>query len=55
MLWEQNSLYVFCMAACFGDGSGPALLDSMDIEKASNNELERIAGRYAFDLDKYKK
>ena len=44
-----------CMAAFICGGVGPALLDSLDIEKASDEELLRIAGRYAFDLDKYKK
>ena len=36
-------------------GIGPALLDSLDIEKASDKELERIAGRYGFSMDKYRK
>ena len=43
------------MAAFICGGIGPALLDSLDIEKASDKELERIAGRYGFNLGKYKK
>ena len=44
-----------CMAAFTCGGIGPALLDSLDVEKASGEELERIAGRYGFNLGKYKK
>lgn len=33
------------MAAFICGGIGPALPDSLDIEKASDEELERIAGR----------
>ena len=44
-----------CMAAFICGGIGPALLDTLDIEKASNEELERIAGRYEFRMDKYRK
>ena len=43
-----------CMAAFICGGVGPALLDSLDIEKASDEELLRIAGRYGFRMDKYK-
>ena len=42
-----------CMAAFICGGIGPALLDSLDVEKASDKELERIAGRYGFNLEKY--
>lgn len=42
-----------CLAAYFGGGFGPALLESLDIEEASEEELERIAGRYGFNLEKY--
>ena len=42
-----------CMAAFICGGIGPALLDSLDVEKASGEELERIAGRYGFNLEKY--
>lgn len=44
-----------CMAAFICGGIGPALLDSLDIEKASDEELLRIAGRYGFRMDKYRK
>ena len=42
-----------CMAAFICGVIGPALLDSLDIEKASDKELEGIAGRYGFNLEKY--
>ena len=42
-----------CMAAFICGGIGPALLDSLDIDKASDEELLRIAGRYGFNLEKY--
>ena len=44
-----------CMAAFICGGIGPALLDSLDIEKASDEELLRIPGRYGFRMDKYRK
>ena len=44
-----------CMAAFICGEIGPALLDSLDIEKASDEELERIAGRFGFRMDKYRK
>ena len=44
-----------CVAAFIGGRIGPALLDSLDIEKASDKELERIAGRYGFNPERYKK
>ena len=42
-----------CLAAFICGGIGPALPDSLDVEKASGEELERIAGRYGFNLEKY--
>ena len=44
-----------CMAASFGGGIGPALLDSLDIEEASDEKLLAIARQYGYDLNRYKR
>ena len=44
-----------CMAAFYGGGIGPALMDSLDIEEASAETLVAIARQYGYDLNRYKK
>lgn len=43
-----------CMGAFFGGGFGGALFDSFDIDRASPEELVRMAQRQGIDLRKYK-
>lgn len=42
-----------CMAAFFGAGIGPALIDESDIEEASEDELIEIAEQFGVDLSDY--
>lgn len=42
-----------CMGACFGSGFGGALMEKLDIDKASPEKLVKIAQNQEIDLKKY--
>lgn len=42
-----------CYAAYFGGGVGSALMESFEIEKASPEELVRLAKELGLDIRKY--
>ena len=44
-----------CYGSFFGGGDGIAMIDSFDIEKASPEELVRMAIEQGIDLRKYSK
>ena len=53
MILKRKDLMDECMAAFFGAGIGPALIDESDIEEASEDELIEIAEQFGVDLSDY--
>jgi len=43
-----------CLGAYFGGGFGAALIESFDVEKASPEDLVKMAQNKGIDLQKYK-
>lgn len=42
-----------CFAACFGGGIGPALLDALDVDDMSPDELVRTARKWGLDINRF--
>ena len=42
-----------CFAAGFGGGIGPALLDALDVDDMSPDELIRAAQLWGLDIDRF--
>lgn len=42
-----------CFAAGFGGGIGPALLDALDVDDMSPDELVRAAQLWGLDIDRF--
>ena len=49
----RKNLKQECYGAFFGGGFGGALMESFDLEKASPEELVKIAERKGIDLSEY--
>ena len=42
-----------CLAACFGGGIGPALLDALDVDDMSPEELVKAARKWGVDVGRF--
>ena len=49
----REALRSECMAAYFGGGIGPGLMDALNVDDMSPEELVRAAKQWGIDLRKY--
>ena len=42
-----------CYAACFGGGIGPALMDALNVDDMSPEELVKTARMWGIDIDRF--